>query len=197
MRERVQYDLRLLVNLLRHEMAEVALVYEQRRRGGFDHRTLDQVAAWVSDFDLPARQHRPVAVLKIGDRIGERRERDRIPSQDTFRHALQHQLEQYPAHNRTPRQPQIKRKFRRHARPEFFRRSKQRQPIPQTGLMIRSFGEPDRAKLRRAPLSGHYSAFFLMHTEASVYMPPWTAKADRAQRFELTRFQELLWKMIS
>ena len=77
-RERVADHFRLLVDLLRHEMAVVALVDEERGGERAGHRPLDRVAAAVADGDGLARQHRPVAVLEIGDRVGEGRERDGI-----------------------------------------------------------------------------------------------------------------------
>ena len=78
MRERVPDDLRLLVDFLRHEMAMVALVDQERRGVRLLHRALDLAAGGVVDFDAVARQHGPVAVVEIGDRVGERRERDGI-----------------------------------------------------------------------------------------------------------------------
>ena len=45
---------------------------------GLDRRALDLAAVGVVDLDAVARQHHPVAVLEIGDRVGEGRERDRV-----------------------------------------------------------------------------------------------------------------------
>ena len=78
MRERVADHLGLLVDFLRHEMAMIALVDQERRGGRFQHRALDHLAVGVVHLDALARHHRPVAVFEIGDRVGERRERDRV-----------------------------------------------------------------------------------------------------------------------
>ncbi len=42
------------------------------------HRALDRAAGGVVHLDALARQHGPVAVLEIRDRVGERRERDGV-----------------------------------------------------------------------------------------------------------------------
>ena len=78
MRERVADDFGLLVDFLRHEMAMVALVDQERRGGGFLHRPFDLFAGLVVDLRALAVEHRPVAVLQIADRVGERRERNRV-----------------------------------------------------------------------------------------------------------------------
>ena len=77
-RERVADHLGLLVDLLRHEVAVVALVDEERGGERARDRPLDRLAAAVADGDAAARQHRPVAVLEIGDGVGEGRERDGV-----------------------------------------------------------------------------------------------------------------------
>ncbi len=71
-------DFRLLVDFLRHEVAMVALVDEQRRGDRLDERALDALAAAVEDLNARAAQHRPVAFVEIGDGVGERRQRDGI-----------------------------------------------------------------------------------------------------------------------
>ncbi len=71
-------DLGLLMDLLGHEVAVVALVDQQRARNRLDLRALDGLAGAVVDLDARPVQHRPVAFLQIGDRIGEGRERDRV-----------------------------------------------------------------------------------------------------------------------
>ena len=78
MRERVRHDFRLLVDFLRHEMAVIALVGEERRARGLDRLAVDATALGVVDFDAAAADHRPVAILEIGNRVGERCERNRI-----------------------------------------------------------------------------------------------------------------------
>ncbi len=76
--ERVGNHFRLLVNFLGHEVAVVALVDEQRAGDGFDHRAIDAVAVAIEDFSSRTMQHRPVAFLEVGDRIGEGGERDGV-----------------------------------------------------------------------------------------------------------------------
>ena len=78
MRERVADDLGLLVDFLRHEMAIVALVDQKRRSHRFLHRARDLVAAGVAHLHAVAPEHRPVALLQVADRVGERRERERV-----------------------------------------------------------------------------------------------------------------------
>ena len=83
-RQRVADHFRLLVDFLGHEVAVVRLV-DQRGRG----RVLDRVAlhdrvVLVVDGRALARQHHPVAVFEIADRIGERTERDRVRPQIHF-----------------------------------------------------------------------------------------------------------------
>ena len=78
MRERVADDFGLLVDFLRHEMAMVALVDEERRRGRFLDRALDLLAGLVVHLRALAAEHRPVAVFQIADRVGERRQRNGV-----------------------------------------------------------------------------------------------------------------------
>ena len=70
--------LRLLVDLLGHEVTVVALVHHQSRRQRAGDRPLHCLAAAVADGDARARQHGPIAVLEIDDGIGERRQRDGV-----------------------------------------------------------------------------------------------------------------------
>ena len=74
--------LRLLMDLLFHEMAVVALVDQE----GGAHRllalALHLVAVDVEDGELVAAHHGPVAVLQIGDGVGERRQRDGVRAQE-------------------------------------------------------------------------------------------------------------------
>ena len=66
------------MDLLGHEMAVVALIDEERRRQRPGDRPLHGVAVAVADGDAFAGQHRPVAILQIGDLVGEGRERQRV-----------------------------------------------------------------------------------------------------------------------
>ena len=82
MRERVADDFRLLVDLLRHEMAMVALVHQAAPMRSTSAPA--RFTACPRVVDLRRRcgcTHRPVAVFQIADRVGERRERDRVGAQ--------------------------------------------------------------------------------------------------------------------
>ncbi len=79
--ERVADDLGLLVDLLGHEVAVVALVDEQRTRHRLDERPLRALAVAVEDLNARLAQHGPVALIQIGDGVGERRQRDGIRAQ--------------------------------------------------------------------------------------------------------------------
>ena len=72
------HHLRLLVDLLRHEVTMVALVDQQRGGERTGDRALDRLAAAVADGDAFARQDRPIAILEIDDGVGEGRERDGV-----------------------------------------------------------------------------------------------------------------------
>ena len=79
---------RLLVDLLGHEVAVIGLV-DQRGRGAVLERVAmnDRVVP-VVDGRAVARQHDPVAVLEIADRVRERAERDGIRAQIHFAVAM-------------------------------------------------------------------------------------------------------------
>ena len=79
MRERVADHFGLLVDFLGHEVLVVALV-DQHAPRRVDLMTARSTALVlrVVDLDALARHHRPVAVLEIADRVGERRERDGV-----------------------------------------------------------------------------------------------------------------------
>ena len=81
-RERVGNHLRLLVNLLQHEVAMVALVDGEARGDRMHDRALDALSLVVENLHRAARDDRPVAVFEIGDRLGEGRERDRVGAQE-------------------------------------------------------------------------------------------------------------------
>src|SRR5438270_926617 len=71
-------DFRLLVNFLRHEMAVVALINEERRGIRFLHLALHLFAGCVAHLHALAAEHRPITLFEVADGLGERRERDRI-----------------------------------------------------------------------------------------------------------------------
>ena len=84
MRERAGDDLRLLVNLLRHEMPVIALVDEKRRGQRLDAPPLDRLIMRIAEFGAMARQNGEIAVFEIGELIGERRQRQRIGAEIDF-----------------------------------------------------------------------------------------------------------------
>ena len=88
MRERVADDLRLLVNLLGHEVAIIAFVHEKGRGRRFEHGALDFAAFGVEHVGALAREHGQIAVLEIGDRVGKRRERDGVGAEIHFALAI-------------------------------------------------------------------------------------------------------------
>src|SRR5436190_11026034 len=90
MRQRVTDDLRLLVNLLGHEMAIIALIEQKRRSRGPEHRPLDHPAGGIADFDAIAPHYRPVAVLEIADGIRQWRQRDSVRPQVHLALAVAH-----------------------------------------------------------------------------------------------------------
>ena len=80
--ERVGDDLRLLEDLLLHEVAVVALVDDIGRVGRLPLLATDGVALGIEDREAVAANHRPVAVFQIGDGIGEGRQRDGIGAEE-------------------------------------------------------------------------------------------------------------------
>ena len=82
--QRVADHFRLLGDFLGHEMAVIALVDQHRGGLGKAHRPDDLAVFGIEDFDRAAGQHHPVAVLEIGDAVGEGRERDGIRAQKHF-----------------------------------------------------------------------------------------------------------------
>jgi hypothetical protein len=77
-RERARHDLGLLMDFLRHEVAVIAALDEQRAGDGALLHALDDVAVLVMEFGEAGTQHDPVAVFEIGDDLGEGRERQRV-----------------------------------------------------------------------------------------------------------------------
>ena len=78
MGERVADHLRLLVNLLGHEVAVIALLDQQAAGLAPDLAPRDDGAGSVVKHRALAGQHDPVALFEIGDQIGEGRERQRV-----------------------------------------------------------------------------------------------------------------------
>ena len=74
-------DLRLLENLLRHEVSVIALVDKRRRNIRDLDRTLNLVAVCVEYARLLARQLNSVAIFEEADPAGHRRERKGVGSE--------------------------------------------------------------------------------------------------------------------
>ena len=75
--QRVADDGGLLVDLLHHEVAVVALAHHGARDAALADLALHFLAA-LEDRGALGVQHHPVVVLEIGDALGERRQRQRI-----------------------------------------------------------------------------------------------------------------------
>ena len=78
MGQRMADHFRLLVDLLGHEMPVVAAVDQQARGGGAHDRPLNLRAGLVKDAGAGAAEHRPVAIVEIGNAVGEGRQRDGV-----------------------------------------------------------------------------------------------------------------------
>ena len=87
-RERMADHFRLLVDLLSHEVAIVALVDEETGGERAGDRPLNGLAGAVADGDALPGQHRPVAVLEVGDGIGEGGERNSIGAHEHLARAV-------------------------------------------------------------------------------------------------------------
>ena len=82
MRQRVADHLGLLVDFLGHEMAIAALVDQQGAGDRFHLLARDLATLQIENLAPLARQHRPVAVLQIGDPVRERGERDGVGAEE-------------------------------------------------------------------------------------------------------------------
>jgi hypothetical protein len=71
---------RLFGNFLGHEVPVIALVHDQPRDLAEAHWPAHRAPRHIIDLRGPARQNHPVTIFKIGDPIGERRQRNRITS---------------------------------------------------------------------------------------------------------------------
>jgi hypothetical protein len=76
--KRVADDLRLLMNLLGHEMTIVAFFGKKAARRASLNATLNRLAGRVANGGAFARQHDPVAFFEVGHAVGEWRERKRV-----------------------------------------------------------------------------------------------------------------------
>ena len=81
MGEGMSDDLGLLVDLLGHEVTIVALLRQQASRRAPLDAALDPFPVAVANVGAFARHDCPVALLEIGDAIGERGERERVGAQ--------------------------------------------------------------------------------------------------------------------
>ncbi len=78
MGDRMADDLGLLMDLLGHEVAVIALLGEQASGGAALHAPLDFCAGGVANVGARAGRDDPVALLEIGDAVGKRRERQSV-----------------------------------------------------------------------------------------------------------------------
>ncbi len=76
--ERMADHLGLLVDFLRHEVAVIAFIEQERRSAGADRRSRHGLAGGVPDAGAATPHDDAVAVLQIGNRAGERRQRNRV-----------------------------------------------------------------------------------------------------------------------
>ena len=72
MRERMAHHFRLFVNLLGHEVAEIALVHHQSRGAGLDDGAVDNGPVAPVNSHVFARDDGPIAVFQISDIVRER-----------------------------------------------------------------------------------------------------------------------------
>ena len=78
MSQRVADDLRLLVDLFRHEMAVIAFFGQQAARLAADRAATDDLAAHVPELRSLAGHDDPVAFFEIGDLVREGGKRERV-----------------------------------------------------------------------------------------------------------------------
>ncbi len=78
MGQRVAHDFRLLVDFLGHEVTVIALFGQQASGGTALDAALDDLAGGVVHLGARASHHRPVALVEIGDPVGEGRQRQRV-----------------------------------------------------------------------------------------------------------------------
>ena len=69
--QRVADDRGLLVNLLLHEMAKIALADGGARKSRLDYRTLHRLVRGVINFCLSLPQNNPIALFQIAKPIGK------------------------------------------------------------------------------------------------------------------------------
>ena len=86
--EGVADHLRLLVDLLGHEMPVIAPFREQAAGRASLDAALDMAAGRIADVGALAGQRHPVAFLEIGDAVSERSQCERVRAQIHFRVAI-------------------------------------------------------------------------------------------------------------
>ena len=84
MGECARHNFRLLMDFLGHEMAVIALVDQEGRSLRLDLGARDRLVGLVAEFRRAAAQDHPVAVLEIGDGVGEGRERQGVGAEIHF-----------------------------------------------------------------------------------------------------------------
>ena len=80
--QRVAHHARLLVDLLEHEVREVALADQRPGCRGQAHRALDDGTAHVVDHGAGGRDLDPVALVEIANAVGQGRQRQRVGAQE-------------------------------------------------------------------------------------------------------------------
>ena len=79
--KRLRHHGGLLVNLLLHEVAIIALLHRRRRRARGADFAGDGIALRIEHLGTVAAHHDPVAFFEIGDPLRQRRKRERIRTQ--------------------------------------------------------------------------------------------------------------------
>ena len=90
-------DCGLLVNFLRHEVAVIALVDQQRRSRRSHHWTRDLRPRLIVDRRARMGEHGPIALLQVGDAVREGRQRHGVRPQEHLAVAVAHRERAAPA----------------------------------------------------------------------------------------------------
>ena len=90
MGQRAADNFRLLVNFFRHEVAVIALVDQQRGCRRAHHGPRNNGAGLIMDLRARMGEHRPIALLQVGDAVRERRQRHRVRPQEHLAIAIAH-----------------------------------------------------------------------------------------------------------
>ena len=96
-RKRMADHLGLLVDFLRHEMAVIAFVDQERGRIRLEHRALDELPCGVVDLGAAAGDDGPVAIFQVADRVGKRCKRNGVRADEHFAIAVTDRKRRAPA----------------------------------------------------------------------------------------------------